>query len=143
VLAIGGVLGLLSAVSMLLVTLVEFGASRAALSITERLPTWAQLSAAPPAQISMLIAGFLCALLLVAGSWPIKVFAGLSAAWFVYAQGAFGSGSHWAQQMEAGFDFTPFRVGGLVGVIALLAISVLALVIAVRPTSVAARRPSR
>ncbi len=134
VLAIGGVLGLLCAASMLLVTQVEFGHSTAALHVAERLPSWEQLSAAPPAQISMLIAGFLCALLLVAGSWPIKVLAGLSAAWFVYAQAAFASGSRWAQQMQVGFDFTPFRVGGLVSVVALLAVSVAALVIAARPT---------
>jgi hypothetical protein len=133
VLAIGGVLGLLCAASVLLVTQVEFGHSTAALHVVERLPSWAQLSAVPPAQITMLVVGCVCALLLVAGRWPVKVCAGLAAAWFVYAQAAFGSGSHWAQQMEVGFDFTPFRVGGLVGVIALLAISVLALVIAARP----------
>ena len=83
----------------------------------------------------MLIAGFLCALLLVAGSWSVKVVAVLSAAWFLYAQAAFSRDGHWAAQMEQTFDFTPFRVGGLVSVIALLAVAVVALAIAARPTA--------
>jgi hypothetical protein len=82
----------------------------------------------------MLLVGFLCALLLVAGRWPVKLFAALAAAWFVYAQVAFASGSRWTLQLEDGFNMTPFRVGGLVGAAALLAVSVLALVIAARPT---------
>jgi hypothetical protein len=136
VLTISGVLGLLCSASMLVVTQVEFGHSTAAFHILNRLPSWAQWGAAPPAPVTMLILGSLCALLLVIGRWPIKVCAALAVAWFVYAQAAFGSGSHWAQQVEQTFDYTPFRVAGLVGVIALLAVSVLALVIAARPTGV-------
>ena len=41
----------------------------------------------------MLLAGALCALLLVAGRWPIKVCAALAAAWFAYAQAGFGRDS--------------------------------------------------
>ena len=137
VLIISGVVGLLCAASMLLVTLVEFGHSTTALHIADRLPSWAQWNAAPPAPVTMLIVGSLCALLLVAGKWPIKICAALAMAWFVYAQAAFGSGSHWSQQMEQAFDFTPFYVGGLVGAIALLAVSVLALVIVTRPAGAA------
>lgn len=129
-------LGLLCAVSMLLVTQVEFGHSTAALSIDRRLSSWSLWGAAPPAQVPMLIVGFVCALLLVAGRWPIKICAALAVAWFVYAQAAFGSGSHWAKQLEQAFDATPFHVGGLVSVIALSAMSVLALVVATRPVSV-------
>jgi hypothetical protein len=135
-LTISGVLGLLCSASMLLVTQVEFGLSTAALRITDRLPSWALWGAAPPAPVTMLILGSLCALLLVIGRWPIKVCAALAVAWFVYAQAAFGPGSHWAQQVEQTFDYTPFRVAALVSVIALLAVSVLALVIAARPTGV-------
>ena len=82
----------------------------------------------------MLIAGFLCALLLVVGRWPIKVCAALAVAWFVYAQVAFGSGSPLEQKVSDTFDYTPFYRGGLVGVIALLVVSILALVVVVRPT---------
>ena len=85
----------------------------------------------------MLILGSLCALLLVIGRWPIKVCAALAVAWFVYAQAAFGPGGHWARQLEQTFDYTPFRVAALVNAIALLAVSVLALVMAARPTGVA------
>jgi hypothetical protein len=132
-LLIGGVLGVLCAVTMFLVTLTQFGHNAAALSF----PPWAQLGAAPPAEVTMLIVGALCALLLVAGSWPIRVCAALVAAWFAYAQAAYAPGSHLAQQMAQTFDTTPFWVAGLVGVAALLAVSVLALVIAVRPTRAA------
>lgn len=85
----------------------------------------------------MLIVGALCALLLVAGSWPIRACAGLVAAWFVYAQAAFAPGSRLAEQMAQTFDMTPFYVAGLVGVAALVAVSVLAVVIAARPTRTA------
>jgi hypothetical protein len=121
---------------MLLVTQAEFGNSTAAFHIVSRLPSWAQWGAAPPAPVTMLILGSLCALLLVIGRWPVKVCAALAVAWFVYAQAAFRPGSHWAQQLEQAFDYTPFRVAGLVSVIALLAISALALVTAARPTGV-------
>jgi hypothetical protein len=136
VLAIDGVLGLLCSVSMVLVTQAEFGRSTAAMRITDGLPSWALLSAAPPAPLTMLILGSLCALLLVVGRWPIKVCAALAIAWFAYAQAAFGPGSHWARQMEQNFDFTPLRVAALESVIALVAVSVLALVMAARPPDV-------
>ena len=88
----------------------------------------------------MLILGSLCALLLVSGRWPIKVCAAWAVAWFVYAQSAFGPGSHWPQQMAQAFDFTPFRVAALVSVIAMVAVSVLALAMAARATG-AVRSP--
>jgi hypothetical protein len=133
VLIVCGVVGLLGAASMFLVTLAQFGQNSAASSIADRLPFWTLLSGAPPSEIAMLIAGSLCALLLVAGRWPIKVWAVLTAAWFAYAQAAFGSGSHWAKQLEQTFITTPYNVAGLVGALALLVVSVLALVIAARP----------
>ena len=133
-LAVGGILGLFCAASMLLFTMVAYGDSTTALNISERLPSWAVWAATPPGRVPLLLVGFLCALLLVAGRWPIKVFAALAAAWFVYAQVAFASGSHWTLQLEQAFNMTPFRVGGLVGVGALLAVSLLALVMAARPT---------
>jgi len=73
VLSISGVAGLLCAASMLLEAQVDFGHSIRAVHIEERLPSWALWTPAPPAPVPMLIAGFLCALLLVAGRWPIKV----------------------------------------------------------------------
>ena len=135
-LAVSGVLGLLCSASIFLVTQAEFGHSTAAWHILDRLPSWAQWSPAPPAPVTMLILGSLCALLLVIGRWPIKVCAALAVAWFAYAQAAFGPDSHWAQQMVQTFEFTPFRVAGLASVIVLLAVSVLALVVAARPTDV-------
>jgi lysylphosphatidylglycerol synthetase-like protein (DUF2156 family) len=133
-LAVGGLLGLFGAASMLLFTLAAYGESTAAANISEGLPSWAVWAATPPGRVPMLLVGFLCALLLVAGRWPVKVFAALAAAWFVYAQVAFASGSRWTLQLEEGFNMTPFRVGGLVGVVALLALAVLALLMAARPT---------
>jgi len=137
-LIVSGVLGLLWSASMLLVTQVMFGNSRAVVFILDRLPAWALGGgAAPPAPVTMLILGSLGALLLVIGRWPIKLCAALAVAWFVYAQAAFGPGSHWARQVEQTFDYTPFRVAALVSATVLLAVSVLALVMAVRPTGVA------
>ena len=137
-LIVSGVLGLLWSASMFLITQVMFGHSRAVLFILDRLPAWALGGgAAPPAPVTMLILGSLCALLLVIGRWPIKLCAALAVAWFVYAQAAFGPGSHWARQVEQTFDYTPFRVAALVSATVLLAVSVLALVMAVRPTGVA------
>jgi len=136
-LLIGGIAGLLCAASMLLVSQGEFGHSTIGVRIAERLPSWAQWGAAPPAQVPMLVAGFLCALLLVAGRWPIKLGAALAAAWFVYVQSGFGPGSHWWRVAGETFDYTPLRIASLVSVIALVAVSVLALVIAVRATGAA------
>jgi hypothetical protein len=137
-LIVSGVLGVLWSAPMFLVTLVMFGHGGAVLFILDRLPAWALGGgAAPPAPVTMLIVGSLCALLLVIGKWPIKLCAALAVAWFVYAQAAFGPGGHWARQVEQTFDFTPLRVAALVSAIALLAVSVLALVMAARPTGVA------
>ena len=136
VLTISGVLGLLCSASMLLVSQAEFGRSTAALNILDRLPSWTQWDAAPPAPATMLVLGSLCALLLVIGRWPIKVCAALAVAWFAYAQADFAPGSDWALQAERSFEHTPFRVAALVSVIALLVVSILALVIAARPTGV-------
>src|SRR5450756_1188319 len=106
---------------MFLITQVMFGHSRAVLFILDRLPAWALGGgAAPPAPVTMLILGSLGALLLVIGRWPIKLCAALAVAWFVYAQAAFGPGSHWARQMEQTFDYTPFRVAALVSATCLL-----------------------
>lgn len=131
-LAISGVAGVICAGAMLLVTLVEYGKSDAALSVATQLETLAR--GAPPAGVAMLVVGFVCALLLVAGGWPVKTCAGLAVAWFVYAQGAFGPDGRWARQMADSFDMTPFYVGAMVSTVALLAVSVLALVVAVRMT---------
>ena len=137
-LIVSGVLGLLWSASMFLITQVMFGHSRAVLFILDRLPAWALGGgAAPPAPVTMLILGSLGALLLVIGRWPIKLCAALAVAWFVYAQAAFGPGSHWARQMEQTFDYTPFRVAALVSATVLMAVSVLALVMAARSTGVA------
>jgi hypothetical protein len=138
----GGVLGLLSAASMLLVTLAVTGHSLTASSIVDSLPSWLLWTGAPPSGISMLIAGFVCVLLLVTGRWPVKVCAAVVAAWFVYAQAGFNSASHWAQQADQSFDFTPFYVGGLIGAAAMLVVSVLALVIATRPLERARSLPA-
>jgi len=134
VLGVGGILGFPCATSMLLVNQAAYGDSTAAANLAMKFPSWAQLGAAPPAAFGMLVVGLLCALLLVVGSWPIKVCAALAAAWYVYALVAFGSGSYWAQEAQSAFDYTPFRIGGLVSVIALLVVSVVALVVAVHPT---------
>ena len=100
-LIVSGVLGLLWSASMFLITQVMFGHSRAVLFILDRLPAWALGGgAAPPAPVTMLILGSLGAVLLVIGRWPIKLCAALAVAWFVYAQAAFGPGSHRARQME-------------------------------------------
>ncbi len=135
-LTISGVLGLLCSASMLLVTQVAFGHSTAAFHILNRLPSWIQWGAAPPAPVTMLILGSLCALLLVTGRWPIRACAALAVAWFVYAQAAFGPGSNWAKEAEEAFDYTPFHVAALVSVTVLLAVSILALAMAARPTGV-------
>jgi hypothetical protein len=129
-LLIAGALGLLCAALMLLVSLVQFGKSTAALSIADRLPIWAQWTAAPPAEVTMLIVGALCALLLVAGPWPVRVVAAVVAAWFAYAQAAYAPGSHLAQVVAQTFEYTPFWIAALVGVAALAAASVLAVVVA-------------
>jgi len=54
--------------------------------------------------------------------------------------GAGRSGSRWAQEVQQTFDFAPFRIGGLVSIIALAAISVIALVLAMR--TLRATRPA-
>jgi len=132
VLLIGGILGLVCALTMLVVTLAQFGHSRDAVSAVNLLPRWALWSAAPPAEVGMLIVGALCALLLVAGNWPMRACAAVVAVWFTYAQAAYGPGSRLSEEMGRTLDLTPFYVGAFIGVGALGAVSVLALVVAVR-----------
>ena len=129
-------LGVLGAVSMLLVSLMQFGHSLAAQS----LPAWAQWSAAPPAEVVMLVVGALCALLLVAGSWPVRACALAVAGWFVYAQSAFAPGSRYAEELAQTFDSGHFWSADLLGVAALLAASVLAIMVALRPARTATAR---
>ena len=136
-LAASAVLGLLSAASMLLANQASYGLSSRAALLAERLPAWAVLSAAPPDELVMLIAGALCALLLVAGSWPIKTCAALVAVWFAYAQWAFARDGAIMLRAVQTFDMTPLRVAGLVSVGALLAVALLAAVIAALPTRLA------
>ncbi len=136
-LLVSGVLGLLCAVSMLLGTIVQTGHSTTALDLLDHIPLWAQWVAAPPSHIPMLVVGAVCALLLVAGPWPVRVVAAVAAAWFAYAQAAYAPGSRLAQQAAQTFEYTPFWVAGLVGVAALAAVSVLAAVVAVRPARAA------
>ena len=50
------------------------------------------------------------------------------------AQTGFGPGSHWWRQAGETFDYTPLRIAALVSAIALVAVSVLALLIAARAT---------
>ena len=126
---IGGALGLLCAVAMLLVTLTQFGHSL----VAESLPRWAQWGAAPPGGVPMLIVGALCALLLVTGNWPTRAGAAVVAAWFAYAQAALGPGGHLAQIADQTFDYSPFWRAALVSVAALLALSVLSIVVAAYP----------
>lgn len=85
-LAVGGALGLLCTALMLVVNLAVYGHSRAAASFVVRLPSWAVWGAAPPSEVTMLLAGVLCAPLLVTDRWPVKVCAALVARWFAYAQ---------------------------------------------------------
>ncbi len=132
-LLVAGVLGLLCAVMMLLVTLTQYGHS----TIAQSLPPWAQWGAAPPAEVTMLIAGAVCALLLVAGPWPVRALAAVVAAWFAYAQAAYAPGSRLAQQVAQTFEYTPFWIAALGGVAALASVSVLAVVVAVRPARAA------
>jgi hypothetical protein len=140
-LLIAGLLGVLCAVAMLLVSLAQFGhATPTLLSIAERLPLWAQWTAAPPGGVPMLIVGALCALFLVTGRWPLRVCAALTAAWFAYAQAAYGPGSNLAKIVAQTFDYTPFWTAALVSVAALLALSVLAIVAAAYPVRMAQAR---
>ena len=136
-LVVSGVLGLLCAASMLLANQAGYGHSSAAASVVDRLPLWAVWGATPPSEVTMLVAGALCALLLVAGRWPIKACAALAAAWFAYAQAAFGPNSDVMQRAVQTFDLTPLYAAGLVSVAALLAVAVLAIVNAVLPTRTA------
>lgn len=137
-LGVSGALGLLSAVSVFLFTLIAYVPSPIAARIYNTLPPWTSPEGAtPPGAIVMLIVGGLCALLLVVGRWPIKVLAALAVVWFVYAHSAYGPNSRWTAELQQAFDLTPFRVGGLVGVVVLLALSILAVVIAAHPTPLA------
>ncbi len=136
-LGVTGVIGLLAAVSVFLFTQAAYDLGGTAAHFATTLPPWTTQGATPPGAIVMLIVGGLCALLLVVGRWPVKMCAAVAVAWFVYAHWAYSPGSRWTAELQQAFDLTPFRVGGLVGVVALLALSVLAVLIAVHPMSLA------
>ena len=146
-LSVGGVLGLICTASMIPVAL-NFGAKLGAtVSFYAGLPNWAQWGAVPPTAYEMLLVGALCALLLVCGRWPARVCATLGAAWFVYAEVAFGPGSRWELQAEQSFTMTPYLVAAIVSAAVLLALSIVALVMAaltlgsVRSAGDVARQP--
>ncbi len=126
-LAVSGVLGLICAGIMFPTALGDYGKSGAAANFVVRLPSWAESTGAPPAGTSMLIVGFLCALLLVVGRWPVKICAALAATWFLYAEIVFRPSGPLAQRVEQTFDRTPFDVAALVSAGVLIAVSVLAL----------------
>lgn len=139
-LGVGGVLGLVCAGIMFPMALGEYGKSSAAANFFTGLPSWVQLTGAPPAGITMLIMGFLCALLLVFGSWPVKICVALAGAWFLYAEVVFRPGGPLDQQVQQTFDMTPFYVAALVSTAVLTAVSVLALVtLALRRSPAVAR----
>jgi hypothetical protein len=131
-LGVGGVLGLLCAVSTVPMALNFFARGGAIVAFWAGLPTWLQWSAVPPNGVEMLIVGALCALLLISGRWPAAVCALVAAAWSLYADVTFSPGGHWAQQMQTTFIMTPYRVAALVSLAVLLLISVFALVTAAR-----------
>ncbi len=135
-LAIAGVVGVCVA-GLLPVTLTQYGHRIIALSLTRRLGDW--VVGAPPAGLTLLVAGFLCALLLLVARWPVKACAAVALAWFVFAQAAFRPDGRWAQEMAQTFDMTRFYVGGLVTMAVLLALSILALITAVVASPVQAR----
>jgi hypothetical protein len=132
-LAIGGAVGLICGGIMLTTALGQYGKSSGAASFMMRLPFWARWDGVPPAEPSMLIVGFLCALLLVAGRWPVKVCAALSAAWFLYAEIHFRSDGPAARHFAQTFDMTPFYHGALLTAGVLVVVSVLALITAALP----------
>ena len=135
-LSVGGVLGLVCTASMIPVALNFDSKGAAAVSFYAGLPSWAQWGAVPPTGFAMMVVGGLGALLLAFGRWPTRACAALAAAWFVYAEVAFGPGSHWEQQIAQSFDMTPYFIAALVSAAVLLALSVLALVRALAPASV-------
>ena len=139
-LAVGGALGLLCTVLMLVVNLAVYCHSRAAASFVVGLPSWAVWGAAPPSGVTMLLAGALCALLLVVGRWPVKACAALVAVWFAYAQWGFGPDSTVMQRAMQTLDMKPLSVAGFVSVAALLVVSGLAVAVAAMPAAMARRR---
>jgi len=134
--AVGGICGLICAGIMIPIALGQYAKSAAAANFMVRLPSWAEWTGAPPAGTSMLIVGFLCALLLVFGRWPVRICAALAAGWYLYAGVAFRPGGHLAQVMEQTFDMTPFYVAALVSAGFLIVVSVLALVMVAQKASV-------
>ena len=134
VLAGGGVLGLLLTPFLLIPILAWHVDNDAPAQIAARLPLWSPWGAAPPGALTMLVAGALCALLLVAGKGPVKACAAVAAAWFVIVQALFHPSGAIMQRFGETLDQTVLDVGGLVSVAALLAVSILAIVIAVRPS---------
>jgi hypothetical protein len=129
-LGIAGGVGLVCAVATVPVTMVQYGhRTIISLSLAMRLGDW--VVGAPPAGMTLLVAGFLGALLLLVARWPIKAYATIALAWFVFAQSAFRADGRWAQQMSQTFDTTPFYVGALVTAAVLLVLALLALITAV------------
>jgi hypothetical protein len=133
-LTIAGTLGLLGAATMLPVAIgLAFGRPGGGVAfVFNTLPTWVSYQTLSQAGIFAVLAGALCALLLVAGRWPVRVFVLLAAALFMYGDWAFSTGGYWRAQMAVTFDATPyyFFIAGRAAV--LTALSVLALVAAVR-----------
>jgi hypothetical protein len=100
--------------------------------VLRNLPVWASYQTLSSAGVFVMLAGALCALLLVSGRWPVRIFALFAPIPFIYGGLAFGIGGYWRTQIAVNFDATPYYyyVAGIAAV--LLTLSVLAFVTAMR-----------
>jgi hypothetical protein len=94
------------------------------------LPVWARYQSLTNAGVVIMLAGALCALLLVSGRWPVRIFAVLAAIALIYGGWAFEVDGYWRTQMAINFDATPYYyyVASIAAV--LMVLSVLAFVTA-------------
>jgi hypothetical protein len=95
-------------------------------------PVWARYQTLANAGVFIMLAGAICALLLVSGRWPARVFAVLAAIALIYGGWAFKVDDYWRTQMSINFDATPYYyyIAGVAAV--LMVLSVLAFFTAVR-----------
>jgi hypothetical protein len=93
-------------------------------------PVWARYQTLSKAGVFIMLAGALCALLLVSGRGPVRVFAVLAAIAFIYGGWALEVDGYWRTQMAINFDATPYYYYIAGTAVVLIALSSLAFVTA-------------
>jgi len=117
---------------LMLPTVAALVTGRAAVSFVYEyqwhLPAWLSWSEWTQTGIRLIVVGALCALLIVAGPWWVRLVGAAGAAWALYAKVALTGATYWTAWMSARGDLTPYTVFTTIDAAVFLAMGVVGLI---------------